>query len=268
MDGMDTARRLIAEEREKKTGFLDLGNLRLTEVPPALFELTHLRSLNLGTGYIDEHGRFRQSANGEDENRNALVTLPEGLDALDNLIALSLAGNPVSDLGPLRGLPALQNLDCSNTPVSDLTPLIDLESLTKLNASRCRLSDLPRSLVLSETLARLTLYETTIPGIPLELLSPDEHSSCLEALRNHLADLEAGAEEVREAKLVVLGNGRVGKTQLCRRANGGRHGVSQLPAALLAGIRAHARPEGLSRGGGANPLRPAAAGSPPPAGGR
>ncbi len=33
MDGMAIARRLIAEEREKKTGFLDLGNLGLTEVP-------------------------------------------------------------------------------------------------------------------------------------------------------------------------------------------------------------------------------------------
>ena len=59
MNGMDTARRLIAEEREMKTGFLDLGNLRLTEVPAELFELAHLRSLNLGAGYIDECGKFR-----------------------------------------------------------------------------------------------------------------------------------------------------------------------------------------------------------------
>ncbi len=236
---MDTARRLIAEEREKKTGFLDLGNLRLTEAPAELFELTHLRSLNLGAGYIDERGESRRSANGKDEARNALVTLPEGIDTLDNLMALSLADNPVSDLGPLRDLPALQSLDCSGTAVSDLGPLrglpalqsldysgtavsdltslIELESLTKLTASRCRLSDLPRNLVLSETLVELRLCEATVPGIPPELLSPDEFPSCLEALRNHLADLEAGAEEVREAKLVVLGNGRVGKTQLCRR---------------------------------------------------
>ena len=36
-DGIETARRLIADEREKKSGFLDLGNLRLTEVPVELF---------------------------------------------------------------------------------------------------------------------------------------------------------------------------------------------------------------------------------------
>ena len=47
-DGIETARRLIADEHEQKTGFLDLGNLRLTEVPVELFDLSHLHSLNLG----------------------------------------------------------------------------------------------------------------------------------------------------------------------------------------------------------------------------
>ncbi|MDH4155457.1 MAG: hypothetical protein OEV01_16910 [Nitrospira sp.] len=44
--------------------------------------------------------------------------------------------------------------------------------------------------------------------------------SCLEELRAHLVDAERGSEEIREAKLVVLGNGRVGKTQICRRLRG------------------------------------------------
>ena len=47
MNGMEMARRLIAEEQEKKAGFLDLGNLQLTEVPAEVFALTHLRILNL-----------------------------------------------------------------------------------------------------------------------------------------------------------------------------------------------------------------------------
>lgn len=68
----------------------------------------------------------------------------------------------------------------------------------------------------SETLKHLTLHETTIPGIPQEVLSDAPYSDCLHTLRAHLHDLQAGAETIREAKLVVLGNGRVGKTQLCR----------------------------------------------------
>ena len=204
-DGMEKARRLIAEEREKKTGFLDLGNLQLTEVPGELFELTHLRSLNVGSWYVDERGGYKESANGGDESRNALATLPDGLDALGKLVALSLAHNPVSDLSPLEKLTALQSLNCSGTQVRDLTPLIGLASLDNLAANRCHLSDLPFGLVRSETLSTMVLHETTIPGIPAELLSPDVFSSCLEALRTHLTDLEAGPEEVQEAKLVVLG---------------------------------------------------------------
>jgi internalin A len=241
-DGIETARRLIADEREKKIGFLDLGNLRLTEVPVELFELTHLHSLNLGIWYVDEYGKYRESANSDTDAANALHTLPRDFSALGKLAALSLTGNPVSDLGPLRtltalqsltcshtqvsdlsplrALTALQSLDCSATQVSDLGPLVALATLKRLDASGCRLEDFPRQVLFQENLSHLVLYEATIPGFPAELLSVNEYSSCLEELRNHLIDQDSGVEEVREAKLVVLGNGRVGKTQICRRLRG------------------------------------------------
>ena len=263
-DGMEKARWLIAEEREKKTGFLDLGNLRLTEIPVEMFELTHLRSLNLGVPYLDEPGDSQESRNDTTKAQNRLTALPTGLRAMDNLVALSIAGNLVSDLAPLQGLSALQSLRCAHTPVSDLAPLqglsalqslvcsdtqvsdlaplqglsalqslvcwytqvsdlaplIGLPSLRQVVASGCHLSDLPRNLLLHDALAYLILHEASIPGIPPELLSPRQSLNCLDALRTHLTDLEAGTEEVREAKLVVLGNGRVGKTQICRRLRG------------------------------------------------
>ncbi len=330
MDGWQIARRLIAEEREKKTGFLDLGNLQLTEVPVELFELTHLRGLNIGTGYADEHGEYRESDNGDRTSANVLRTLPSTLNELANLIALSLSDNPVSDLSPLQSLTALQHLDCwntsvtnlsplstltalqilscshtqvtdlsplcslttlqhlscsdtqvsdlrpldsltalqqlacsftqvsdlrplqslsalqhlrcwgtqvsdlrplqtlsalqrldcSRTQVSNLSPLIGLLNLGKLAANNLRLEDFPRQLLFQENLRKLILHETTIPGIPAEILSADYRSNCLEDLRNHLVDVAHGSEEVHEAKLVVLGNGRVGKTQICRRLRG------------------------------------------------
>ncbi len=54
MNGIETARRLIAAEREQKTGILDLGNLKLTEVPSEVLALTHLCSLNLGSWSWDQ----------------------------------------------------------------------------------------------------------------------------------------------------------------------------------------------------------------------
>ncbi len=49
-DGERIDRQRIAEEAEQRTGFLDLGALGLTTLPPELFGLTHLRVLNLGGG--------------------------------------------------------------------------------------------------------------------------------------------------------------------------------------------------------------------------
>jgi internalin A len=48
LDGLAIARERIAKEAEGKTGFLDLGMLGLTELPEELFQLKHLRRLNLG----------------------------------------------------------------------------------------------------------------------------------------------------------------------------------------------------------------------------
>jgi hypothetical protein len=47
-DGERIARERIAEEAERRTGFLDLSQLGLTELPAGLFALTHLRRLHLG----------------------------------------------------------------------------------------------------------------------------------------------------------------------------------------------------------------------------
>ncbi|MGE0642463.1 MAG: COR domain-containing protein [Nitrospira sp.] len=242
MDGILIARRLIAEEREKKTGFVDLGNLGLTEIPAELFELTHVRELNLGTGYIDERGEYHVSRNGDRNSANELQTLPSTVANLVHLTTLSLTHNPISDLGPLQACTALQRLvcwdtqvsdlsplqactalqelGCEFTPVTDLSPLIGCKSLEQLKASGCRLDNFPRQLLFHQPLRDLILHEVTIPGIPAEVLSADDDSSCLTDLRNHLFDLERGTEDVREAKLIVLGNGRVGKTQICRRLRG------------------------------------------------
>jgi internalin A len=60
------------------------------------------------------------------------------------------------------------------------------------------------------------LYRSRLPDVPAEVLSQGLGDNCLESLRAHLRDTAAGAEAVT-VKLLVLGNGRSGKTQLTRR---------------------------------------------------
>ena len=69
-------------------------------------------------------------------------------------------------------------------------------------------------------LERLVLFDCAIRDVPPAVLSQTEGANCLDSLRAHVRDLEAGAVPVRDVKLLVLGNGRVGKTQLCRRLRG------------------------------------------------
>ena len=79
MENQEQAHQLIAKERQERTGILDLGNLGLTELPAELFELTHLRVLNLGSWYFGIDGTHVSSDRGRGRHaeRNALIVLPD-----------------------------------------------------------------------------------------------------------------------------------------------------------------------------------------------
>lgn len=105
-EGMAIALQRIAAEAEAKTGFLDLGMLGLDTLPDELFELRHLRGLNLGLGCHGEQGEWREAASHIEEN--ALQQSLAGLSALPELRSLSLGGAKLDDLSPLAGLTGLQ----------------------------------------------------------------------------------------------------------------------------------------------------------------
>jgi len=139
-EGFAIARQLIATEAQQQTGFLDLGNLGLTELPEEIHQLTYLRRLNLGRRYHDEAGKYQFSVNRLESNDFSILPLPRLRFRL--LVSLSLSDTPVSDLTPLSGLTSLQSLTCSDTSVSDLTPLSGLTSLQSLYCSSTSVSDL------------------------------------------------------------------------------------------------------------------------------
>jgi internalin A len=165
------------------------------------------------------------------------------LGGLIRLQELACSSTRVSDLAPLAGLRGLQELSCSRAPVSDLAPLAGLSALQRLNLSGCHLINVPEDLWQKSSLEELVLFETRIPGIPAEVLSQHAGDDCLESLRAHLRDLSSGEAAAPNVKLIVLGNGQVGKTQICRRLRGeeydGRvpstHGVVVTSALLAAG---------------------------------
>ena len=147
----------------------------------------------------------------------------EPLRGLASLQALKCISTQVSDLEPLRGLASLQTLDCSRTQVSDLEPLVNLQALQRISCDELEIRDFPRRLLFSRDLQELYLNDAAIPGIPKEAftsVSNDYRYNCLPSLRAHILDLEAEAVPINSVKILVLGNGGVGKTQLCRHLAG------------------------------------------------
>jgi internalin A len=112
-DGLAIARQRIAEEAEARTGFLDLSGLGLTVLPPELFRLRHLRTLNLGAGILREEGTYQEAYElwDSEAQRNEFAAELGSLLQLPELVALSVSGTSIADLTPLADLAALQSLD-------------------------------------------------------------------------------------------------------------------------------------------------------------
>ena len=149
----------------------------------------------------------------------------------------------VTDLAPLAHIQGLQNLNLSYCiGVTNLTPLASMQVLRTLDLSLCdEVADLAPVAAI-QGLKELKLWQVRIPpsilgalsnhplltklvasesvGIPREVLSRNEFDDCLPRLRAYFSELALGAESENEVKVILLGNGRVGKTQLCRRLRG------------------------------------------------
>ncbi|WP_165253289.1 leucine-rich repeat domain-containing protein [Paludisphaera soli] len=136
------------------------------------------------------------------------------------LQSLACGGTQVADLSPLAGLAWLQSLDCRSTQVADLSPLAGLAWLQSLDCTNTRVEILQRQIVMLPRLARFTLSAPDLREIPAEVLSVSSGDDCLERLRVHFRDLDQGGEWLTDVKALVLGNGRIGKTQICRRLRG------------------------------------------------
>src|SRR4051794_7150026 len=191
------------------SGLVNLTYLRLTENhvtaegARALQDLVNLAHLELEGNRIGNEGA-------------------QALKGLVNLTSLDLSHNDIGAEGveALKGLTALTSLDLSRNVIGDMSPLVSLSNLRDINLSNCHLDHDVPTLWMLPSLQRAILHDTNLPGVPVEILSKGPFDNCLDRLRAHLADLTGEDVAVRDVKLMILGNGRVGKTQICRRLRG------------------------------------------------
>ena len=123
------------------------------------------------------------------------------------------------DLSPLARPTALQKLNLRNCGQfsGDLSPLTHLTSLQSLNLSCCGFRRFAPLEFLLPTLKELVLFNCKFHDLPTEVYGESHDENVLDKVRAHYNDLKSGQRIDAEVKVLSLGNGGVGKTQLCRR---------------------------------------------------
>lgn len=127
----------------------------------------------------------------------------------------------VHDLTSIIGLKNLFELSISGDPINNLLPLRKISTLLKIELYDLKLKKFPKFLLEMPHLLRLVLSGNPIQDLPYEIV--EDHRNCLQHARHWFADLEQGKAYNHEVKLILIGNGRVGKSSLLERLTKGKY---------------------------------------------
>jgi internalin A len=208
----------IREAKEKGSIVLDLSDIELTTLPPEIGQLTNLTTFDLSenqlTSIPPEIGQLTNLSMLFFYN-NQLTTLPSEIGKLSNLIDLFLYNNQLTALSPeighLNNLTRLYlNANLLTTLPSDIGKL---SNLIELFLNNNQLTVLPPEIGQLSNLKELRLDVNPLVTPPVEIVNKG-----LKAIKNYLNELRKSTETdyLYEVKLLLVGEGRVGKTSLAK----------------------------------------------------
>lgn len=129
----------------------------------------------------------------------------------------------LTDLTVLSDLRELWRIELTGcTSITDLRPLSKLQKMKRLLLGNCSsLRDIRPIYPLVSNLTDLLAYGTQIDHLPAEFLERTKNRNLAPAIKAHLQSIEEqGGETWNQCKVIVLGNGRVGKTSLVKALRG------------------------------------------------
>ena len=144
------------------------------------------------------------------------------LVGLTSLQSLNIAGcEQIHNLEPLAGLASLQSLNLSERmQIQDLQPILSMRALRELHLRGCQTGGVLAVLrPVFGQLESLYLHQSHWSDFD-DSLCGGYLDNVLEAVCAHFRDLDQEASEDVEVRVLVLGNGGAGKTQLTRRLRG------------------------------------------------
>lgn len=189
----------INEAKKKCLTTLDLTGCQLTHIPQEVFELTQLTKLDCGSFIKND--------------ANEIKVVPKQISLLENLEFLFLTGNQLTRLPKeICQLKKLKYIYLSYNQLVEIPAEIGhLHCLQLLDLGNNRLSALPTEIAQLKNLVILILDNN-----PLEMPPPEIVKRGLKAIKNYLGELEKEIGYLYEIKLLLVGEGRVGKTSLAK----------------------------------------------------
>ena len=220
-------------EEAARTGAkeLDLSSLKLSALPPEIGQLENLQQLNLAgnqlTALPPEIGQV-QNLHRLDLGRNQLTALPPEIGQLQNLRMLDLFGNRLAALPTqIVQLQSLRELYVGGNLLTGLSPEIgQLTNLEQLSLDKNKITALPEELEQLAQLRKLYLHGNDALEIPPEILGPTlddvafsgkEPANPAEILAYYFRGRREQTRPLNEAKILLVGQGGVGKTSLVKR---------------------------------------------------
>ena len=204
---------------------LDLGGNRITSIPDALGQLSHLTLVNLSSNQITSI----PEAIGQLSNltqlflsSNQITSIPEAITQLSNLTQLRLSNNQITQIpDAIAQLSNLTNLSLWNNQITSIPEAIaQLSNLTNLSLSQNQIEKIPECLETLPKLEKLDLRCNPLPISP-EILGQNqqyEDPGTPATIFNYLRQLRSGEVlPLNEAKVLLVGQGSVGKTCLINR---------------------------------------------------
>jgi internalin A len=186
--GYEEALRRINKAIELQSLELNLSELCLIKVPPEISQLTNLKHLNLFNNQIKEIS-------------------PEIIQ-INTLIHLKLESNQIREIPPeINRLVALEVLNLGDNQIHVIPP--EFSGLTKLNyliLSNNKITEIPLSICQLNNLENFVIHGNFI--------SPEVELASRQGINALFEYLKETQVKLYEAKLVIVGEGTVGKSSL------------------------------------------------------